>query len=155
MRWTFALLGALGTAAFAGILLAIGVISGGLWQELTPAAFLDQFAATSPHIKKAIPLALGPAAVGIIGSILLSRERRDLRLLWIGAAAAMTLLLLLTATVHLPLNSAFETRSLALADVPASLDTWILSHGARTGLALAAAMFALIALSRHERKPDA
>src|SRR6266446_2291579 len=80
-RMVFNSLGILGTAMFAGVMLAIGVILGGHWKSLPAKEFLDAFSANVPFIMRAIPIVLLPAVLGLGGSIWIAWSDRTTRLM--------------------------------------------------------------------------
>jgi hypothetical protein len=55
MRLLFNILAISGSAAYAGVMLAIGVILGGYWKGLSAADFLDSFVANLPFIAQFAP----------------------------------------------------------------------------------------------------
>ena len=69
MRLIFNALAISGSAMFAGVMLAIGVILGGYWKSLPPAAFLDWFGQNNHFIIRAIPVVVIPTLVGLAGSL--------------------------------------------------------------------------------------
>lgn len=137
-----------GSAAFAGVMLAIGLILGAFWRSLPPAEFLTWFQAHNPLIQRAIPLVVVPTLVGLVGATWLSWNDAVARAWWLGALACIAGVLLLTAIYFLPLNARFSAGSIPVADVPSALDGWLTLHWVRITLALTAAVFGLVAITR-------
>ncbi len=150
MRATFAYLAVLGSAAFTGTMLCIGLAFGGYWTSLPPEDFLAWFAANSGFIARTIPIVAGPSLLGLLGSLWLARWDRDARGPWAIATAAILGVLIVTMVYHLPTNTAFANQAVLPADVAATLRTWLTLHALRIALGLTAGGFALCA-ARHER----
>ena len=147
MRLLFNVLAISGSAIFAGVLLAIGIILGGYWKSLPATDFLGTFSDNLPFIGRAIPAVLLPTLVGLAGSLWLSRREKDAQTLWLLATGSMALLLVLTMTWFGPTNAQFVARSLPIDQVPAKLNTWLMLHTLRIMFAAAASVLGLIALS--------
>lgn len=148
MRLLFNILAISGSATYAGVMLAIGVILGGSWKGLSATDFLDSFAANLPFIGRAISAVLLPTLVGLAGSLWLSWGQRDTRTFWLVAAACIAAMLILTMTWFGPTNSEFAARSLPIDQVRVKLDTWLMLHNLRIALAAAASVLGVIATSR-------
>lgn len=74
MKALFNTLAVTGAAAFAGVLLAIGVVLGGYWESLPAAGFLASFRDTLPFVGRVIVLV--PTLVGLVGSLWLGWKDR-------------------------------------------------------------------------------
>lgn len=148
MRLLFNILAIAGSAMFAGVLLAIGVILGGYWKSLSATEFLGAFSDNGPFIQQAIPAVLLPTLVGLVGSLWVSWGQKGTRVLWLMAVASMAVLLVLTMTWFVQTNTQFTAKSLPIAQVPAKLDTWLLLHTFRIGLAALASVLGVIATNR-------
>ncbi len=138
-----------GSGLFAGVLLAIGVLLGGHWKGLSAGAFLDSFNTFLPLIPRAIAVG-GVCMVALIGSIWLSWGEKDVRTLWLLAAACLGILFVLTAIWFAPTNGQFAARSLPLDQVLTKRATWLMLHSFRIGLAALASVFGIIAISHRE-----
>jgi hypothetical protein len=148
MLLPFQFLAVVGSAAFAGVMLAIALILGAFWRSLPPADFLIWFAANSGFIARTIPLVVGPTLLGLAGSILLTWGDASARNLWLSALGCIIALLVLTVAYFFPLNTMFNEGTIAHGDVPGRIDAWLGMHWVRIALALAAAGFGLIAATR-------
>ncbi|MBB4000131.1 anthrone oxygenase family protein [Aureimonas pseudogalii] len=144
----FQILAVVGSAAFAGVMLAIALILGPFWRSLPPADFLTWFAANSGLIVRTIPLVVGPTIFGLVGSIVLSWGDASIRNLWLAALGCIAVLLGLTVAYFFPINATFNQGAIAVDDVPGQLDAWLAVHWVRIVLALAAAVFGLVAATR-------
>ena len=123
MRATFAYLAVLGSAAFTGTMLCIGLAFGGYWTSLPPEDFLAWFAVNSGFIARTIPIVAGPALVGLLGSLWLARRDKGTRGSWVIASAAMLGLAVVTAAYHLPVNAALASGAVPPHSVPTTLRT--------------------------------
>jgi hypothetical protein len=148
MKLTFNILAIIGTAMFAGVLLAIGVILGGYWKSLSPTDFLVAFSNNSQFIQRAISVVALASIVGIICSIYISWGSKDLRLVWLSAAACIVLLLIFTMIWFGPTNAQFAARSLPITEVQAKLNTWLMLHNIRIALDALASVLGVIAVRR-------
>ena len=143
MSSIFAYLAIIGSAAFAGTMICIGLAFGGWWTSLPPEDFLAWFAANSGFIARTIPIVAGPAAIGLLGSLWLARRERSVRVVWALATVAMISVGVVTGLYHLPTNAAFVAETVPPVDVPETLATWRRLHALRIALGLAAAGLAL------------
>jgi hypothetical protein len=148
MLLPFQFLALVGSAAFAGVMLAIALILGAFWRSLPPADFLTWFAANSGFIARTIPLVVGPTLLGLAGSILLTWGDAGARNLWLAALGCIIALLVLTIAYFFPINAMFNKGTIALSDVPGRIDAWLGMHWVRIALALSAAGFSFIAATR-------
>lgn len=148
MRLLANILAVTGSAMFAGVMLAIGIILGGYRKSLPPADFLDWFARHSHLVMQAIPLVVVPTLIGLAGSLWLGWGDARARGLWLGAAACIVAVLVVTMAYHVPSNGAFAAKSVPLDQVPAKLDAWLLLHNLRIALAVAASALGTWAVGR-------
>jgi len=148
MRLLFNILAITGSAMFAGVMLTIGVTLGGYWKSLPAAEFLDWFSQNNGFISGAIPLVVLPTLVGLICSLWLGWGAPETRILWIGSATCIAGVLALTMIWFVPTNAQFAAKTLPLDQVPARLNTWIMIHYVRIGLAAAASVLGMLAISR-------
>lgn len=137
-----------GSAAFAGVMLSIGLILGPYWRNLPPAEFLAWFAANSGIIARTIPLVVVPTLIGLVGSTVLSWGDATTRSLWLAALTCIVSLLVLTVFYFFPVNATFDAGTIALADVPGQIDAWLAMHWVRIALALAASGLGFLAAVR-------
>ncbi|WP_324698893.1 DUF1772 domain-containing protein [Novosphingobium sp. RL4] len=148
MPLIFKILAVTGSAMFAGVMLAIGVILGSYWKGLPPAIFLDWFAANNHLVARAIPLVLLPALVGIAGMLVIEWSNPAVRNIWLASAACLLIVLLLTATLFVPANSAFAAKTVPLDQVRHKLDVWLGLHTVRIAFACISAVLGVWAVSR-------
>ncbi|SOD97697.1 anthrone oxygenase family protein [Spirosoma fluviale] len=140
-------LAVISSGMFAGVLLAIGVLLGGYWKGLSAVAFLDSFNTFLPLVPRAIAVGL-VAVVGLIGSVWLSWEEKEVRTLWLLAVGCIGILFMLTAAWFAPTNGQFAARSLPLDQVLAKRDMWLMLHSLRIVFAAVASVLGIIAVNR-------
>src|SRR5262245_57789608 len=126
MALLFKILAIVGTAMFAGVMLAIGVILGAYWTRLPPADFLDWFARYADLNARAIPLVVVPTVIGLAGSLGFGWRDARTRWLWIGAAVCVLAVLAITVVYYVPSNAAFQAKAVPVDQVPAKLSTWLM-----------------------------
>jgi Domain of unknown function (DUF1772) len=147
MRMIFNALAISGSAMFAGVMLAIGVILGGYWKSLLPAAFLDWFGQNNHFIMRAIPVVVIPTLVGFAGSLWLGWSDQTARNLWLGASGCVVAVLIITIAYYFPSNAQFSAKLVPLEQVPAKLDTWLALHNLRIALAVIASVLGVVAIT--------
>lgn len=148
MKLGFNILAITGTAMYAGVMLAIGIILGGHWKTLPATDFLASFENSLQFIPKAISVVSLAAIAGIMGSILTGWGEKETLIWWVLSAACITALLVFTFIWFGPTNGQFVARSLPMEQVPAKLNTWLMLHNIRIALAALASIFGVIAVSR-------
>ena len=121
MRSVLAYLAVIGSTAFTGTMICVGLAFGGWWTSLPPSDFLAWFASNSGYIAGTIPVAAGPAAFGLLGSLWLARRDRGARLPWAVATAALIGVALVNGIYHLPTNAALSAGAIPPDDVPGSV----------------------------------
>ncbi|MGO7133510.1 anthrone oxygenase family protein [Rhizobium leguminosarum] len=148
MSLLFKILAVTGSAMFAGVMLAIGVILGGYWKSLPPADFLDWFAQHSQLVLRAIPIVVIPTLIGLAGVLWSDWSNIANRIIWIGAAGCILAVLALTMAYYVPSNAAFAAKAIPVDQVSGKLDTWLMIHNLRIALAFAASALGVWAISR-------
>ncbi|MBD2757455.1 anthrone oxygenase family protein [Spirosoma validum] len=137
-----------GSALFAGVLLAIGVLLGGHWKSLSAEAFLDSFIVYLPLIPRAIGVVGVVAILGLTGSVWLSWGEKEARTLWLLASASLAVLLIFTSVWFGPTNAQFAAKSLPLDQVTAKRDLWLMLHTVRIALAALSSVLGFLATNR-------
>lgn len=147
MTLVFKFLAISGSAMFAGVMLAIGVILGGYWKSLPPAEFLDWFHQHSHLVMRAIPMVVVPSLIGLAGTLWLAWSDAQTRSIWLGAAACIGAVLVITVAYYVPSNAVFAAKSVPLDQVAAKLDTWLPIHNLRIALAILTSALGVWAIS--------
>ncbi len=148
MLFPFQILAVVGSAAFAGMMLAIALILGPYWRGLPPADFVTWFAANSGLIARAIPVVAAPTLLGLIGSIALSWGNAGARTFSLAAAGFIVGIGVLTVAYFFPINASFSQGAIASTEVPGRIEAWLAMHWVRVGLAFVAAVLACLAIRR-------
>lgn len=148
MLFLFKILAVTGAAMFAGVMLAIGVVLGGYWTSLPPAEFLDWFAKHGQLVTRAIPIVVLPTLIGFAGALWFDWSNSANRLIWLGAAGCIVVVLAMTMLWFVPSNTAFAAKAIPVDQVSGKLDTWLMIHNVRIALAVAASALGVWAVSR-------
>ena len=148
MPLLFKILAVTGSAMFAGVMLAIGVILGGYWKSLPPAGFLDWFARHGQLVMRAIPIVVIPTLIGLAGVLWLDRSNGTTRVIWLSTAGCIIAVLAITMGYFVPSNAAFAAKAIPVDQVSGKLDTWLLIHSLRIAPAFAASALGVWAISR-------
>jgi hypothetical protein len=146
VRTIFNILAISGSAMFAGVMLAIGVILGSYWKTLAPETFLDWFSQNGKFIMSAIPLVVIPTIIGLAGSLWLDWDDGSSRTLWLVSLGCIAAVLALTMAYYVPSNAQFAAKSISPDLVPGKLDTWLLIHNFRIVLAGIASALGVLAV---------
>ena len=147
-RLVFNILAVCGAATFAGVMLNIGLTLGAYWKGLAPAAFLDWFSANSHLVGRTIPFFVAPTLIGLAASLWIDWNDTAARNLWLGALSCVAGIMAITFAYHLPTNSAFAAKTIALDQVEPTLNTWLWLHAVRIVLGLVSAMLGVAAIAR-------
>lgn len=147
MALLFNILAVTGSAMFAGVMLAIGVILGGYWKSLPPADFLEWFARHGNLVMRAIPIVVIPTLIGLAGMLWFDWSNSAPRLIWFGAAGCILAVLAITVGYFVPSNSAYAAKTVPIDQVSGKLDTWLMIHNLRIVLAVAASALGVWAVS--------
>lgn len=148
MSLLFKVLAVTGSAMFAGVMLAIGVILGGYWKSLPAADFLEWFAQHSQLVMRAIPIVVIPTLIGLAGVLWLDWSNSANSIIWFGAAGCILAVLAITMGYFVPSNAAFAAKTIPVDQVSGKLDTWLMIHNLRIVLAVAASALGVWAVSR-------
>lgn len=148
MALLFSILAVTGSAMFAGVMLAIGVILGGYWKSLPPADFLEWFALHGNLVMRAIPIVVFPTLISLAGMLWFDWSNIATRLIWLGAAGCILAVLAITVGYFIPSNSAYAAKTVPIDQVSGKLDTWLMIHNLRIVLAFAASALGVWAVSR-------
>ncbi|MCA1458765.1 DUF1772 domain-containing protein [Bradyrhizobium sp. BRP22] len=148
MPLLFKVLAITGSAMFAGVMLAIGIILVGYWKSLPPADFLEWFAQNNHLVMRAIPFAVLPTLVGLAGMLWFDWSDSTNRVIWLGAAACIVAVLAITIVYYVPSNAAFAAKAVPVDQVSSKLDTRLIIHNLRIMLALVASALGVYAVSR-------
>ena len=145
MQALFNILAICGSAGFSGVMICIGVTLGGYWRTLPPQDFLNWFAANNQFVAMSVPVIVGPALIGLIGSVWMAWNTPT-QMLWVLSTLCLIGVIILTAAYFVPTNNAFANGTIDPADVAAKLNQWLSIHYARIGIAMLGAVLGCVAL---------
>ena len=133
----------IGTSAFAGNMINIGLSYGIHWKSLEPLEFMKTFAVDFPLLLYPTAATLLPAFIATILIYLSSEKSTQTKRFWLYALIGLLIINVQTVGYHLPLNLAFMDQSIEITEVGGKLSTWLFFHWVRIGVALTAAIFAI------------
>ncbi|MEL6850366.1 MAG: anthrone oxygenase family protein [Bacteroidota bacterium] len=143
MKRTLGILAILGTAAYAGNVINIGLTYAIAWQRMDPMAFMQGFETTFLLLLPTVAFTLLPGLIGIIASIFQNKGHIEAQKSWRLALFATLASILITSIYHLPTNLAFMDLSYTSAEAASRLQWWVILHWVRIGLAVIASVFAI------------
>ena len=89
-----------------------------------------------------------PTLIGLAGALWYDWREPVTRGLWLASVACIVIVLGITMTYFVPSNAAFADKAVALDQVSAKLDAWLMLHNIRIALALAASVLGIVAINR-------
>jgi len=150
-RFVLGLFAVVGASAYVGVLLVIGLSLGIYWRGLEPQVYAEWFTGNFIYLLPSVMLVLGPALIGVIGSLWLARGDRVARRLWALALAGLVLSSLVTALYHLPANFRIWSGDLTSPELVSELDAWLVWHLVRWLFGLLGAVAAFWAVATWDR----
>ncbi|MEM6927158.1 MAG: hypothetical protein AAF602_09530 [Myxococcota bacterium] len=138
------LIAVVGTGAYTGVMIAIGLGLGRYWLSLDPADFEAWF---TPNFWYLLPTVLSTLPWALIGTVwsLSIAWRTPARRAWLTVLALIGVTLVVTAGYHLPANIRIWSGELTAAQLESELGWWLVAHVARVGFALAGAVAGFLA----------
>jgi hypothetical protein len=133
----------IGTAAFLGNMINIGLSYAIHWESLEPMAFMESFKVDFPLLLGPTSVTLMPAFIATIWLAFFTKENTSVRRYWRYAFVALLLINIQTAAYHLPMNLDFMELKYSAAEASSKLQGWVIFHWVRVGVAIAAAVFGL------------
>ena len=138
----------IGSAAFTGVMLAIGTGLVPFFFLAGTAAFEAWFADYFVFFLSGVFLTSVPAFIGSIAMIRRTAKKSEERSLWLKTLVALALVYGITMVVHLPLNISFWSMELSDSQITSNLWFWTAAHVLRIAGALYASITALRAVSK-------
>lgn len=135
-------------AAFAGNMINIGMSYASYWQSIDPIAFMEDFKVKFPLLLGPTAATLLPALIATLLSVIFNWNTPATRSLWLIALVGLLLTIAITLIYHLPTNLAFMGLRYSAAKATSRLQLWVLLHWVRVIVAIAAAVFAILALQK-------
>lgn len=148
MKRTFGFIAVIGSIAYFGNVLNIGLTYAIAWQRMETMAFMQGFETTFLLLLPTVAFTLLPGFIGIIASIYLNKGNKEANKYWKFALYASLLSIALTLVYHLPTNLAFIQQSFTVEEASRRLNLWVLLHWVRIGLALIASVYVILGFQK-------
>lgn len=148
MKNITAIVAIIATAAFAGNMINIGMSYTRYWQSIEPIAFMQDFKVKFPLLLAPTAATLLPALIATLLSVVFNWNNPATRSLWLIALVGLLLTIAITLIYHLPNNLAFMGLKYSAAKATSRLQIWVLLHWVRVVVAIAAAVFAILAFQK-------
>ena len=143
MKKTLAYISIISIAAFAGNMINIGLSYGVHWQSLDPLAFMESFKIDFPLLLGPTTVTLMPGFIGSLWLVFLNKENKAVQRLWLISFVALLLINIQTAAYHLPMNLDFMDLKYSGVEATSKLQSWIIFHWLRVGMAIVSAIYAI------------
>ncbi|MEQ8238104.1 MAG: DUF1772 domain-containing protein [Cyclobacteriaceae bacterium] len=133
----------IGTGAFVGNMVNIGLSYAIHWQSLDPIAFMESFKVDFPLLLGPTAVTLMPAFIATIWLIFVTNDNKSAKRYWTYAFVALLIVNIQTAAYHLPMNLDFMELKYTTTEATSKLQGWVFFHWVRIGVAITAAVFGL------------
>ncbi len=143
MKKTIAYISIISIAAFAGNMMNIGLSYAVHWQSLDPLAFMESFKIDFPLLLGPTTVTLMPGFIGSLWLVFLNKENKAVQRLWLISFVALLLINIQTAAYHLPMNLDFMDLKYSGVEATSKLQSWIIFHWLRVGMAIVSAIYAI------------
>jgi len=138
----------IGTSAFIGNLLVIGLGFGMYWQTLEPMEFMRQFGIQFPLLLAPTMGILLPAIIATVVMVVNTKGYPAVRKNWIITLVGLLIACTITSVYHLPTNFGFMDMKYSAEVATSKLDLWIILHWVRTVFVVIAAIFSVQAFQK-------
>lgn len=146
MKKTLSYIAVIGTSAFIGNLLVIGLGFGMYWQTLEPMEFMRQFGIQFPLLLAPTMGILLPAFIATIAMVINTKTQPVVRKNWIFALIAIVITCTITTLYHLPTNFGFMDLKYSAEEATSKLNLWLILHWVRALFMVIAAIYAVKAI---------
>ena len=143
MKRTLGIIAIIGSVAYLGNIINIGLTYAIAWQRMDPIEFMQGFETTFLLLLPTVVVTLLPGLIGIIASLYLNKENEAAKKSWRLALYATLISIIITSVYHLPTNLAFIDQSYSSTEAASKLNLWVLLHWVRIALAIAASVFVI------------
>lgn len=133
----------IGTGAFVGNMINIGLSYAIHWQSLDPIAFMESFKVDFPLLLGPTTATLMPAFIATIWLFLISKDNKQARRYWLYALVGLLIVNIQTVVYHLPMNLNFMELNYTAAEATNKLQGWVVFHWIRIGVAIASGVFGI------------
>ncbi len=137
----------IGTSAFIGNLLVIGLGFGGYWQTLEPMEFMRQFEIQFPLLLAPTMGILLPAIIATVAMVVNTKGQRAVRKNWTIALICLMITCTITSVYHLPTNFGFMDIKYSEEVASGKLNLWLVLHWVRSMFVVVAAIFSVNAFN--------
>ncbi len=146
-RIGFNILAICGSAAFAGVMLSIGLSFGGIWLSMPPEQFSTWFAENNAHVSRPNAYVVLVTVIGLVGSTYFGWRSQTQRRLWLASAACMAAIAVITFVYFVPTNTAFSAGTILTSAIPSRVGQWLSILYVRIGLGFVSAALAVVAVA--------
>lgn len=133
----------IGTSAFIGNLLVIGLGFGGYWQTLEPMEFMRQFGIQFPLLLAPTMGILLPAMIATLAMVVNTKGQKTVRQNWTIALVCLMITCTITSVYHLPTNFGFMDLEYSAEVAASKLNLWLALHWVRAAFVVVAAIFSV------------
>ena len=133
----------IGTSAFIGNLLVIGLGFGMYWQTLDPMEFMQQFGIQFPLLLAPTMGIILPALIATVAMVVNTKSQPAVRKNWIITLAGLLIACTITSVYHLPTNFGFMNMKYSAEVATSKLNLWLILHWVRTVFVVIAAIFSV------------
>jgi uncharacterized membrane protein (DUF485 family) len=150
MRKALPYIAIIGTSAFIGNLLVIGLGFGMYWQTLDPMEFMRQFGIQFPLLLAPTMGLLLPAIIATVAMVVNTKSQPAVRKNWVIALVSLIITCTITSVYHLPANFGFMETKYTSAEAVEKLNLWLLFHWVRAVFVVIAAIFSMKAFQKQQ-----
>jgi hypothetical protein len=150
MRNALPTIAIIGTSAFIGNLMVIGLGFGLYWQTLDPMEFMRQFGIQFPLLLAPTIGILLPAIIATVAMVVNTKSQPVVRKDWVTALVALIITCTITSVYHLPTNFGFMEMKYTSAEAVEKLNLWLILHWVRAVFVVIAALFSVKAFQKQQ-----
>ena len=150
MKRALGIIAVIGTIAYLGNIINIGLTYAIAWQRLNPQVFMESFETTFALLLPTVVVTLLPGLIGLIASIFLNKENLAAKQNFRFALYATLISILITSVYHLPTNLAFIDQRYSMTEAANRLQLWVVLHWVRVALGAIAAVFVIFGFQHSE-----
>ena len=140
---TINLIAIIGSGAYLGNLINMGLAHAPYWQSLDADSFVADFTLKFPLLLATLPLTMIPSIIGVITCFIWYRKTKagkSWRIALYGVIAGFTI----SAIYHVPTNFSFLGGNFTQEETVIRLQWWVYLHWVRTVFALITAVYSIL-----------
>lgn len=138
----------IGTSAFIGNLMVIGLGFGMYWQTLDSMEFMRQFGIQFPLLLAPTMGILLPALIATVALVVKTKGEPDVRKNWAISLVCIMITCTITSVYHLPTNIGFMDMKYSAEVASSKLKLWLVLHWVRSVFVIIAAIFSVKAFQK-------